>query len=556
MKILNFAMIILSSLSMCTSNPNEASFNKINKETTSDIAIKSPKHIDIPAMKEKRKSYYWDEDINNTTIDIDLNWAILPQYANGRKFTEGLAAVQEKKDKDKDIYFQKKIVYIDGKPTVEKYKSQRLDPNAPWGYINKKGELVIPYQYEEALEFSEGLAAVKSYDKDGLFGYIDKTGKLIIPHKYKWVGYFKEGLAPVEINDEISYINKKGEVQFTIKGNIGRSPFQCSFSEGLAVIEMFDDNKKSYFIYIDKTGKEVIRIKGPDIDWASEFNEGLAAINLKGKSYSHSINKKNEVVFERKEDFGKFSEGLSLTYIKEGGHKYVYIDKTGKETIILENKIFTDNNFSEGIAMVSKRYEDVYYSDEERILLGEVFSGKEPVPDLMYNKGSLINTKGQFLMPYITYGYYEVRNSPVGLSYGFSESLAAFRVNSVGVGYVKSPMALNIKLNNVKLKFDRTLQLSEGIVLAPAKQLCRYLNIDLDNSTDVITLKKDNNVIKCSLDSRTININGKEKEYKVPFTLIFGELYVPLDIIEDFIGADTSWEDDTSTLTIHYKNKK
>jgi len=50
-----------------------------------------------------------------------------------------------------------------------------------YGYINKKGEVVISPQFEDACSFSDGAAAVL---KDGKWGYIDTSGNFIIPPRF------------------------------------------------------------------------------------------------------------------------------------------------------------------------------------------------------------------------------------------------------------------------------------------------------------------------------------------------------------------------------------
>lgn len=55
-------------------------------------------------------------------------------------------------------------------------------------------EEIIAPQYEAAQPFSEGLAAVK---KDGKWGYIDKTGAVVIPFQYDRAYVFNEGYAIV-----------------------------------------------------------------------------------------------------------------------------------------------------------------------------------------------------------------------------------------------------------------------------------------------------------------------------------------------------------------------
>ena len=53
-----------------------------------------------------------------------------------------------------------------------------------WGYVNESGEEVLPAQYEDAQNFSDGLAAVKV---DGLYGFIDVTGEMVIEPQFEGV---------------------------------------------------------------------------------------------------------------------------------------------------------------------------------------------------------------------------------------------------------------------------------------------------------------------------------------------------------------------------------
>ncbi|MBO7522558.1 MAG: WG repeat-containing protein, partial [Bacteroidales bacterium] len=46
------------------------------------------------------------------------------------------------------------------------------------GFIDNTGKEVVPCQYEDAYDFSEGLAAVKN--KNDLWGFIDETGKEVV----------------------------------------------------------------------------------------------------------------------------------------------------------------------------------------------------------------------------------------------------------------------------------------------------------------------------------------------------------------------------------------
>src|SRR5262249_14998357 len=122
-----------------------------------------------------------------------------------------------------------------------------------WGYIDKTGEFVIPPQYEVAKKFSEGLAAVKI---DGKFKFIDKTGKDIIQTPFHFVGEFSEGRAKVQDdNGYYGYIDKEGKIVIPLQF----FPLVADFLHGYALVQIpdgdFQKTLQSKYGYIDKQGK-------------------------------------------------------------------------------------------------------------------------------------------------------------------------------------------------------------------------------------------------------------------------------------------------------------
>ena len=80
--------------------------------------------------------------------------------------------------------------------------------NNKCGFINMKGEEVIPCIYEDSKPFSEGLAAVERKDK---WGFIDTAGKLVIPFNLYDANSFQNGRALVEIDYKIKDTIKGGK---------------------------------------------------------------------------------------------------------------------------------------------------------------------------------------------------------------------------------------------------------------------------------------------------------------------------------------------------------
>lgn len=72
-----------------------------------------------------------------------------------------------------------------------------------YGFVDQTGNLVIPTQWDKALEFHEGLAQVC---QGGLWGYIDLEGNVVVPCVLKSASQFEDGLAIVKNENEVQGI--------------------------------------------------------------------------------------------------------------------------------------------------------------------------------------------------------------------------------------------------------------------------------------------------------------------------------------------------------------
>ena len=92
-------------------------------------------------------------------------------------------------------------------PKIEEINLFPVEIGGKWGYIDKAGKIVINPQFDDAFDFSEGLAPVAIGDE---WGYIDKGGKFVINPQFDGALVFSEGLAMVGIGDKFGYIDKAG----------------------------------------------------------------------------------------------------------------------------------------------------------------------------------------------------------------------------------------------------------------------------------------------------------------------------------------------------------
>ena len=88
------------------------------------------------------------------------------------------------------------------------------------GYINEKGEEVVPCILQSCQKFSNGLAGVRR--KGEKWGFINKQGKEVIPPTYDeiWESFSEKGIAKVELNKEKFYIDTKGKKVKSILSSI------------------------------------------------------------------------------------------------------------------------------------------------------------------------------------------------------------------------------------------------------------------------------------------------------------------------------------------------
>lgn len=79
--------------------------------------------------------------------------------------------------------------------------------NNKWGFISEKAELLIPFIYDEAHDFNEGLAAVRMNDK---WGFVNPDGQMVIEPSYDEVFDFGESRAVVKLDEKYFVIDKYG----------------------------------------------------------------------------------------------------------------------------------------------------------------------------------------------------------------------------------------------------------------------------------------------------------------------------------------------------------
>ena len=135
--------------------------------------------------------------------------------------------------------------------------------NKKWGFMNSKGELSIPLQYDNVNSFYDGIAEVEHNNK---WGFIDKKGEVVIPLMYEGVRYSSLGLIPAKLNGKWGYINHKNETVIQFQYDIATSFNFNNAQPGTA--EVIKNNASGV---IDSQGKTVIPCQYQRLYWRSGY---------------------------------------------------------------------------------------------------------------------------------------------------------------------------------------------------------------------------------------------------------------------------------------------
>ena len=147
-----------------------------------------------------------------------------------------------------------------------------------YGYIDRRGNTVIPFIYDKPAQFVDGIAYVK---KDGKYGTIDKDGNEQIPLIYDWVGFQlnqNKGLSWVKLDDRIGFVKSNGDIAIPI----AYEDAEYYFCEDLVRVKLYGK-----WGYLDRKGDIIIPVI---YDEAGNFKNGKAEVRLDTDRFYIDVN--------------------------------------------------------------------------------------------------------------------------------------------------------------------------------------------------------------------------------------------------------------------------
>jgi outer membrane protein assembly factor BamD (BamD/ComL family) len=263
--------------------------------------------------------------------------------------------------------------------------------NEKWGYVDSTGKLIITYQFEEAENFSENLAAVKI---DSLFGYINKTGLIVINPQFNEAEKFINGLAVVESTNSIGLIDQKGSWVIKYDSANISGPFNNFY-----IVEL----NENYF-FLNRKGR---RISNENFEFLDAFHQNLAVFKKNGKVgyldtlcnvviqhiYEEGTDFKNDFAQVKQNDLtglidttGKLILPVKFEFIGRTNQQLIkvilngkcgYFDKSGKNKIPLNDycaaSVLNVDGFNESLARIDKKSKKGFIDLNGKIVIPAIY---------------------------------------------------------------------------------------------------------------------------------------------------------------------------------------
>jgi len=307
------------------------------------------------------------------------------------------------------------------------------------GLVTHQGELLCVPEIESDLQrngigFYNGYASIlKQVEQDGVqikrYGLINKACETVLSYKYEKIGFYGEGLVPVQKDGLWGYVDLEGNTILDFKYS-----YATVFSNGVATITTGkrDDPKRSLRI-INKKGKTVKKLNAKKYDFIERLENGYhlvwkdRQVGLLNNRFKTIIEPSYQQIYASK-DYGDLLR-------VESEDKYGYINLQGEE--------------------IAKPEYDRSYKLEEGMIDVAIYGEKGP----NYQKAGYLDKTGKLAIPLV-----------YDNAVYFSDGLSAVAKGEVYNGKAKWGYIDKTGKEVIPLIYDRSISFSTSDHLGAVKK--------------------------------------------------------------------------------------
>ncbi len=267
------------------------------------------------------------------------------------------------------------------------------------GAINEKGEWIVPMEYDQLsietikdkITDNEGVRKTFKQQyikakKDGKYGLLNVRGETVLDVKYNRIQQFA-GKFFVQLEDQYGLLKPDASVDFfAFKGvEVALSPLRIPYThESLVMVK-----KGAKYGFFDANTLQLIE---PEYDQVKPFSEGLSAVR-KGDRWGFMDESGELVIPLQYERVRPFSEGK--TGVQKDG-LWGFIDQNGQE--IISPQFLEVDDFDKGFAPVNTLPGKWVKTDQPTVsMMGDTLFYKKEIAEDAKNQWTYIDESGKLL---------------------------------------------------------------------------------------------------------------------------------------------------------------
>lgn len=271
--------------------------------------------------------------------------------------------------------------------------------NNKYGFVNKKGEIVIKPIYKEIMnpKWSEGTIVL---ELNGFAGIVDTLGKTIVPFEYWQLTPFSCGhsLAMDSLGNVLILDRNCKKKKLPYKGFKSVYSEFGGFRDGIAGVK----NSENLWGYVDTSGNEISVCQFDEI---SDFSERRARVSKQTNRYDYSsfwgyINTEGKLITPIKyQEVNDFHDGIAMVRMENTEKKYLYYNYVNIHGKVINNFEYGNAfKMSSGVSRVQKStFHKIQPSNEYGISGPDIIltrNGQEINVDKKYSLGGLYFSDG------------------------------------------------------------------------------------------------------------------------------------------------------------------
>ena len=293
-----------------------------------------------------------------------------------------------------------------------------------YGFIDKKGRIVLDCIYDEASDFYRKLALVRLGDNSY---YIDRNGITKFNRKYyDRIYQYQDGFAKIYSNKGFGFVDDSGN---TIVNCVHS---EITYNEGMF---LYRKNDNCNYGYLNNEGVRSIK---PIFEKAFNFQGGTALVKQNGKWTF--IDKSGECIGHIKYEEAKpFKEELAPVKIND---TWGFINSKG--VIVIDFEYQDANQFNEGLASVRKNNRWMIIDRFGNVITSNLTHEPSPFKDgitIIDDGGgncSFYNKEGQKILDYVNndYDFRDKWTLSLGIINGLIEVNVVSKWGRNKIGYI------------------------------------------------------------------------------------------------------------------------